>query len=109
MSNRESIRAAMDAEFVAFPDWVKSHFLPFRETLTILFDKRLDELARSVIAAIPQPASATAEELAEFNQAQSSVLTGIDLLIADFNENDPLRSPENIALRELADQRRAQE
>lgn len=98
----------MDAEFAAFPEWVKLQFLPFRETLTILFDKRLDYLAKGVIEAIPQPADKTQTELDQFNSAKASVLSGIESLIVDSELNDPLRSPENIALRELADQRRKQ-
>jgi hypothetical protein len=84
-------------------------FLPFRETLTLLFDKRFDDLARNVIQAIPQPAGKTSEELDEFDAAKSGVLAGIDSLILDFETHDPLRSPENIALRALAEQRRNEE
>ena len=104
--NRPSIRAAMDAEFATYPEWVRLQFFPFRETLTLLFDKRLDDLAKEIIAAIPQPAGKTQEELDQFNAAKSGVLAGIDSLILDFETHDPLRSPESVALRELAEQRR---
>ena len=109
MMNRDSIRASMDAEFATYPEWVRLQFLPFRETLTLLFNKRFDDLARDVIQAIPQPAGKTLEELNEFDAAKSGVLAGIDSLILDFETHDPLRSPESIALRELAEQRRNEE
>ena len=99
----------MDAEFATYPEWVRLQFLPFRETLTILFDRRLDGLAKDVIQAIPQPAGKTSEELNQFDAAKSGVLAGIESLILDFETHDPLRSPDNIALRALAEQRRDEE
>lgn len=108
MNNREEIRSEMNAFFFGQSDWFKQSFFPLRENLSLLFDKGLDELAREVVVAIPEPAGETEEHIAEFNQAKTGILDRIDLLIADFIANDPLRSPLNIAERELAEQRRNQ-
>lgn len=94
MSNRESIRSSMNAAFLALPEWLRVPFLPMRDTLTILFDKEEDALARQVINAIPQPAGWTVEQLSEFDLAKAAILSSIDALIADTIANDPNLTPE---------------
>lgn len=107
-SNRDTIRATMNASFATLPEWLRAPFLPMRENLTLLFDLGRDELAREVIEALPHPAGWTQEQLADFDQAKAGILAGIDALIADAAANDPLRSPEAVAMAALAAERRAQ-
>jgi hypothetical protein len=108
MSERETIRSAMNAAFLALPDWLVVPFLPMKETLTILFDLKQDQLARDVISAIPQPASWTQEQLQQFDTAKASIIAGIDSLIADTEANDPMRTPEAIAQIAAAEARRVE-
>jgi hypothetical protein len=96
----------MNAAFLALPEWLRVPFLPMRDTLTILFDKEEDALARQVINAIPQPAGWTVEQLAEFDSAKGAILSSIDALIADVIANDPNLTPESRAYSEEAAARR---
>lgn len=107
MSNRESIRSAMNAAFLALPEWLRSPFEPMRENLTLLFDANRDDLALAVVQAIPTPAGWTDEQAVEFEAAKAGIISGIELLMADAIANDPFRSPEALAMIALAAERRA--
>jgi hypothetical protein len=96
----------MNAAFLALPEWLRVPFLPMRDTLTILFDKEEDALARQVINAIPQPAGWTVEQLDEFDVAKAAILSSIDALIADTIANNPLLSAESRAYSAEATARR---
>lgn len=108
MSNRESIRSAMNAGFIALPEWLRSPFEPMRENLTLLFDASRDDLALAVVQAIPTPAGWTEEQVAAFDSAKAGIISGIESLMADAVANDPLRSPEALAMIAAAAERRAQ-
>lgn len=89
MSNREAIIAAMAAEFDALPQWLREPFEPFRETVALLMERRQEELARHLIAAIPVPAGFDPDQVAAFSSAVSSILSSIDAIIAGRTCNQP--------------------
>ena len=89
MIDREQVIANMASDFAALPEWMRDPFEPFRETVSLLLDKRNEELARSIVAAIPVPANFDAAQVATFNAAVSSVLAGIDSIIAGRTCNQP--------------------
>jgi hypothetical protein len=107
MTNREAIRSAMNAGFTGLPEWLQVPFLPFQENVILLLDGGHDDLARRVVAAIYPPTDWTAEQITAFDEAKAEILAGIDDLMADAEANDPLRSPEAIALIEDAAERRS--
>jgi hypothetical protein len=89
MIDREQVIANMASDFAALPEWMRNSFEPFRETVALLLDRGNEELARAVVAAIPVPANFDAAQVATFNTAVSSVLTGIDSIIAARTCNQP--------------------
>ena len=106
--SREDTRTQMNEAYFSLPQWIADEFLPVRDAVSILLDQNQDELAISLVNAIPVPANITETQITEFVSAKTAMIGGIQALIADFIANDPLRSPLNIAERELADQRRNQ-
>lgn len=89
MSNRDQILASMAAEFDALPQWLRDPFEPFKEAVTILLDRRQEELARNLIAAIPTPANFDAGQVSAFGGAVTAILSGLDSIIASRTCNQP--------------------
>ena len=107
MTERDDIRAAMNAAFLDLPHWIREAFGPVRDSVSILLDRSDDALARSLVEAIPPPNGETPERLAEFAAAKAAMLAGINGLIAATEAANPLLSPEAQAMAALAAERRA--
>lgn len=89
MNNREDILAAMAADFDALPQWLRDPFEPFRETVALLMDRRQEEMAVDLIAAIPTPAGFDAAQVEAFTAAVDSSLAGLNAIIAARTCNQP--------------------
>lgn len=93
MTDRDEILAAMAADFDALPQWLRDPFEPFREVVAGLLDRRQEELARNLIAAIPTPAGFDQDQVTAFSAAVATMLSGLDAIIAA----RPCNQPEFIA------------
>lgn len=105
MTDREEIIATMAAEFEALPQWLRDPFEPFREVVAGLIERRQEELARHLIAAIPTPAGFDENQVSAFSAAVTAMLSGLDAIIAA----RPCNQPEFIAAYEATVQARLSE
>lgn len=96
----------MNASFEALPEWLHTPFIPVRDAASLLLDRGEDEKARSLVEVIRCPAEWSGSQAETFETVKSSLLAGIDALIAETQGNDPLRSPEVLAAIEAAAERR---
>jgi hypothetical protein len=102
MSDREQIIASMAADFETLPQWLRDPFEPFRDTVVLLMERRQEELARNLIAAIPTPAGFDESQVSAFSAAVAAILSGLDAIIAA----RPCNQPEFIAAYEATVQAR---
>lgn len=89
MSDRDQILATMAEDFETLPQWLRDPFEPFREVVAGLVDRRQEELARNLIAAIPTPAAFDASQVTAFSAAVTAILSGLDAIIAARVCNQP--------------------
>lgn len=93
MSDRDQILATMAEDFETLPQWLRDPFEPFREVVAGLIERRQEELARNLIAAIPTPAGFDENQVSAFSAAVTAMLFGLDAIIAA----RPCNQPEFIA------------
>lgn len=103
--SEESKRAAMNETFEVLPDWLRLPFEPFRDAVSLLLDQRKIDLAVTVVAAINAPKDFTTEQMTTFN----TVKNGMASALADLHADDPLRSPEALAMILISQERRQEE
>lgn len=107
--SREDTRTQMNEAYFSLPQWIADEFLPVRDAVSILLDQKQDELAISLVNAIPVPANITETQITEFVSAKTAMIGGIEALITIREQENPFNSPEALAMFELAAQRRLQQ
>ena len=107
--SREDTRTQMNEAYFSLPQWIADEFLPVRDAVSILLDQKQDELAISLVNAIPVPANITETQITEFVSAKTAMIGGIQALITIREQENPFNSPEALAMFELAAQRRLQQ
>lgn len=107
--SREDTRTQMNEAYFSLPQWIADEFLPVRDAVSILLDQKQDELAISLVDAIPVPANITETQITEFVSAKTAMIGGIQALITITEQENPFNSPEALAMFELAAQRRLQQ
>lgn len=107
--SREDARTQMNEAYFSLPQWIADEFLPVRDTVSILLDQNQDELAISLVNAIPVPANITETQITEFVSAKTAMIGGIQALITIREQENPFNSPEALAMLELAAQRRLEQ
>lgn len=106
--SREDTRTQMNEAYFSLPQWIVDEFIPVRDAVSILLDQNQDELAISLVDAIPVPANITETQITEFVSAKTAMINGIETLITIREQENPFNSPEALAFLELAAQRRLQ-
>ena len=107
--SREDTRTQMNEAYFSLPQWIADEFLPVRDAVSILLDQKQDELAISLVNAIPVPANITETQITEFVSAKTAMIGGIEALITIREQENPFNSPEALAMFELAAHRRLQQ
>jgi hypothetical protein len=107
--SREDTRTQMNEAYFSLPQWIADEFLPVRDAVSILLDQNQDEVAVSLVDAIPVPANITETQITEFVSAKTAMIGGIQALITIREQENPFNSPEALAMFELAAQRRLQQ
>ena len=107
--SREDTRTQMNEAYFSLPQWIADEFLPVRDAVSILLDQKQDEVAVSLVNAIPVPANITETQITEFISAKTAMIGGIQALITIREQENPFNSPEALAMLELAAQRRLQQ
>jgi hypothetical protein len=107
--SREDTRTQMNEAYFSLPQWIADEFLPVRDAVSILLDQNQDEVAVSLVNAIPVPANITETQITEFISAKTAMIGGIQALITIREQENPFNSPEALAMFELAAQRRLQQ
>jgi hypothetical protein len=107
--NREETRTQMNEAYFSLPQWIADEFLPVKDVVSLLLDENQDEIAVSLVNAIPIPANITETQTTEFISAKTAMISGIQSLIAIAEQENPLNSAETLAILELAAQRRLEQ